>query len=65
LIFIIGEKEINQEKITVRYRKEKEQEFQALKDIIIYIKKHTAEKPTFLRAIPRLVSLQPIFTREV
>ncbi|MFX1514796.1 MAG: threonine--tRNA ligase [Promethearchaeota archaeon] len=65
LIFVIGEKEINQEKVTVRYRKKKKQEFQMLKEIIKYIKKHTAEKPTFLRAIPRLVSLQPIFTREV
>ena len=65
LIFVIGEKEINQEKITVRYRNKKKQEFQKLKEIIKYIKKHTAEKPTFLRAIPRLVSLQPIFTREV
>jgi len=65
LIFVIGEKEINQEKITVRYRKKKKQEFQKLEEIIKYIKKHTAEKPTFLRAIPRLVSLQPIFTREV
>lgn len=65
LIFVIGEKEINQEKITVRYRKEKTQEFLTLKEIITYIKKHTAEKPTFLRAIPRLVSLQPIFTRKV
>ncbi|MFX1504587.1 MAG: threonine--tRNA ligase [Promethearchaeota archaeon] len=65
LVFVIGEKEINQEKITVRYRKEKKQEFQALEEIIAYIKSHTAGKPTFLRAIPRLVSSQPIFTREV
>jgi threonyl-tRNA synthetase len=65
LIFVIGEKEIKQEKITIRYRKEKKQEFQALEEIIRYIKKHTADKPTFLLAIPRLVSLQPIFTREV
>ncbi|MFX0125025.1 MAG: threonine--tRNA ligase [Candidatus Hodarchaeota archaeon] len=65
LIFVIGEKEVNQEKITVRYRKKKTQEFKSLNEIITYIKKHTAEKPTFLLAIPRLVSLQPIFTREV
>ncbi|UCG03634.1 MAG: threonine--tRNA ligase [Candidatus Heimdallarchaeota archaeon] len=65
LIFVIGEKEINQEKITIRYRKEKIQQFQTLEEVITYIKKHTAKKPTFLRAIPRLVSMQPIFTREV
>lgn len=65
LIFIIGEKEVNQNKISVRYRSEKTQEFQSLMEIIKYIKNHTAEKPTFLRAIPKLVSQQPIFTREV
>ncbi|MHA2202149.1 MAG: threonine--tRNA ligase [Candidatus Hodarchaeales archaeon] len=65
LIFVIGKKEINQKKITVRYRMENTQELQTLKEIITYIEKHTAEKPTFLRAIPKLVSSQPIFTREV
>ncbi|MFX0014511.1 MAG: threonine--tRNA ligase [Candidatus Hermodarchaeota archaeon] len=65
LIFVIGDKELNQNKISVRYRKEKTQGFESLKTPIIYIEKHTAGKPTFLRAIPKLVSQQPIFTREV
>ncbi|MFX0209691.1 MAG: His/Gly/Thr/Pro-type tRNA ligase C-terminal domain-containing protein, partial [Candidatus Hodarchaeota archaeon] len=65
LIFIIGENEVNQDKVSIRYRKENIQEFQPLKEVIMYIEKHTTEMPSFYRVIPRLVSHQPIFTREV
>ncbi|UCG89522.1 MAG: threonine--tRNA ligase [Candidatus Heimdallarchaeota archaeon] len=65
LIFVIGEDELKQNKINVRYRKENVQELQSLKEVIAYIGKHTAEMPSFYRVIPKLVSHQPIFTREV
>ena len=65
LIFVVGKKEADQNKVSVRYRKEKDQVFQSLKEAIGYIKEHTEQKPTFKRAIPKLVSHQPIFTREV
>ncbi len=65
LIFVIGEKEVKQDRVSVRYRKEKTQEFQLLKEVITYIKEHTTDMPSFYRVIPKLVSQQPIFTREV
>jgi len=65
LIFVIGENEVNQEKISVRYRKENTQEFQPLKEVIKYIEKHTTDMPSFNLVIPKFVSQQPIFTREV
>ncbi|MFX1286212.1 MAG: threonine--tRNA ligase [Promethearchaeota archaeon] len=65
LIFVIGENEANQDKVSVRYRKKNTQEFQPLKEVISYIESHIIEMPSFYRVIPRLVSHQPIFTREV
>ncbi len=65
LIFVIGKKEANQNQVSVRYRTDKTQEFKPLKEIIKFIEEHTARMPTFARVIPKLVSQQPIFTREV
>ncbi|MFX0185301.1 MAG: threonine--tRNA ligase [Candidatus Hodarchaeota archaeon] len=65
VILVVGEKEIKQKKVNVRYRTEKSQEQQTLNEVITYIKKHTEKKPSFPRVFPRLVSQQPIFTRLV
>ncbi len=65
IIFVVGKKEADQNKVSVRYRKEKNQVFQSLKEAIKHIKEHTEQMPTFKRAIPKLVSHQPIFTRDV
>ncbi|UCE13118.1 MAG: threonine--tRNA ligase [Candidatus Heimdallarchaeota archaeon] len=61
LIFVIGEKEVKHDKISVRYRTEETQEFQILEDIIAYINENTANKPIFPRAFPKYVSSQPIW----
>jgi threonyl-tRNA synthetase len=65
VILVVGEKEMKQNNVNVRYRKKKNQEIQTLDEVITYIIKHTEKKPSFLRVFPRLVSQQPIFTRLV
>jgi threonyl-tRNA synthetase len=65
VILVVGEKEIKQEKVNVRYRTEKNQEQQTLNEVVTYIKEHTRKKPSFPRTFPQLVSQQPIFTRLV
>ena len=65
MIFVVGEKEATQNKVTIRYRTDKTQEFQSLDKAIAYIKNHTEKMPTFSLVFPELVSQQPIFTRVV
>ncbi|MHA2306925.1 MAG: threonine--tRNA ligase [Candidatus Hodarchaeales archaeon] len=65
LILVIGQKEVEQNMVSVRFRKENKQEFQSLSDVENYIKKNTVNRPFFPRVFPKLVSKQPIFTRLV
>ncbi len=65
LILVIGQKEVEQNMVSVRYRKEKKQEFQLLSDVENFIKEKSVNKPTFPRVFPKLVSKQPIFSRLV
>ncbi|MHA1968727.1 MAG: His/Gly/Thr/Pro-type tRNA ligase C-terminal domain-containing protein, partial [Candidatus Hodarchaeales archaeon] len=65
LILVIGQKEVEQNMVSVRFRKENKQEFQSLSDVENYIKENTVNTPFFLRVFPKLVSKQPIFTRLV
>jgi threonyl-tRNA synthetase len=65
MIIIIGKKEENQNKLSVRYRTGKKQDLQPLDDVIKYIEKKTLGLPKFPRVFPKFVSQQPIFTRKV
>ncbi len=65
IIIVAGEKELKEGKVSVRYRFNNSQEFQALEDVIEYVQAQTKDKPTYFRVFPKLVSHQPIFTRVV
>ncbi|MFX0151067.1 MAG: threonine--tRNA ligase [Candidatus Hodarchaeota archaeon] len=65
VILVVGEREMKQKNVNVRYRRKKNQEIQTLDEVITYITKHTEKKPSFSRVFPKLVSQQPIFTRLV
>ncbi|NHJ00518.1 MAG: threonine--tRNA ligase [Candidatus Heimdallarchaeota archaeon] len=65
IILVLGKKETEEKKLSVRYRKERKQEFQSIEEIISYIKENTKGKPWFPQVFPNLVSKQPIFTRTV
>lgn len=65
LIIVVGKKELDQNKVSVRYRNVNTQEFQSLDEVINFVKRITIDKPSFPRAFPKLITKQPIFTRVV
>ncbi len=65
IIIVAGEKELNEGKVSVRYRFNNSQEFQALEEVVEFIQSQTQDKPTYFRVFPKLVSHQPIFSRVV
>ena len=65
IIIVAGKKELNEGKVSVRYRFNNSQEFQPLEDVLDFIKSQTKDKPIYFRVFPKLVSQQPIFTRVV
>ncbi|MFX0086076.1 MAG: threonine--tRNA ligase [Candidatus Hodarchaeota archaeon] len=65
IIIVIGKKELDQKKFSVRYRLSNKQEFQTLNEVVVFIKNNTKNKPSFPRAFPKLITKQPIFTRVV
>ncbi len=65
IIIVVGEKEVNEGKVSVRYRYNNSQEFQELNEVITLIHSQIEDKPTYFRVFPKLVSHQPIFTRVV
>jgi threonyl-tRNA synthetase len=65
IIIVAGEKELNEGKVSTRYRFNNSQEFQPLKNVIEFIETQTKDKPTYFRVFPKLVSQQPIFSRVV
>ncbi|PWI49547.1 threonine--tRNA ligase [Candidatus Heimdallarchaeota archaeon B3_Heim] len=65
IIIVVGEKELKEGKVSVRYRFNNSQEFQALEEVVEFIQSQTQDKPTYFRVFPKLVSHQPIFSRVV
>ena len=64
-IIVIGKKEFEDKTVNVRSRQKKKQEILSLKTLEIKIKEQVKDKPIIARVFPKLVSKQPIFTREV
>jgi len=65
IILVIGQKEVDQNMVNVRYRVSNKQEFQSLNEVEVFIKENTENKPSFPRAFPKFITKQPIFTRVV
>jgi threonyl-tRNA synthetase len=65
IIIVVGEKELKEGKVSVRYRFNNSQEYQKLEDVIEYVRSRIKDKPTYFRVFPKLVSHQPRFSREV
>jgi len=64
-VIVIGKKEFEDKTVNVRSRQKKKQETLSLKALEIQIKEQVKDKPISARVFPKLVSKQPIFTREV
>ncbi|MHA1215404.1 MAG: threonine--tRNA ligase [Candidatus Hodarchaeales archaeon] len=65
LIVVVGKREVEEKKLNVRFRSDNSQKVLSVEDLINYVKKNTADMPRISRVFPKLVSKQPIFTREV
>ncbi|WP_455143192.1 threonine--tRNA ligase [Candidatus Hodarchaeum mangrovi] len=64
-VIVIGKKEFEDKTVNVRSRQKKKQETLSLKALEVLIKEQVKDKPIIARVFPKLVSKQPIFTREV
>lgn len=65
LIAVVGAKEIEDNKLNLRFRSKKETEVLSLEELVNYLKEKTKNNPQFPPSYPIRVSKQPIFTRIV
>jgi len=61
LIVVVGEKEINEGVLAVRFRETGEVKKMSTEDVIKYVKDLTKDKPFIPLSLPKLITKRPVF----